>query len=345
MVTRLPSQVYAVTLVFCLSAGNREDFMRRADQSAAASPADAGLAGLIKAVDQEVNTMLRALSAMERRPADALARLLDCWTSVEALGKQSGIVMVHRFASAVGALIRRSDQTPMHPLEQRLVEQAVAALPMFVADLDQADEHRDTRHLDALLRRIEQQAGVTPAADGAAMPAVVGHDAAALALAVEQAVSRLTQASVQRDAELLHRLEQLRAGDRQQGEVFAALRAAVKDLDAAVDQIRDRLFALGDAVGVRLVPRSGQIRRPGVADAEDDAGLDRELVASLAGALNQAVQQMSQARNAVLSATSTLDGNRQTGVAAIDALASGLHAPLTPDHLPSGSVTASRSHD
>jgi len=298
--------------------------MSHADDPGESDSIDPIAVDLGNAVEREVGAMLRALGGLDRRPAAACARLLTAWGVIAELGDRHALPLLQRFASAVAALVERSGHALAEGGQRGLVEQAVAALPTLVADLDLDPGRRDTRHLDALLRRIEQCAGLSSAATADA-PAVAAGSAVAIERAVAKALAEHADAYARRDRDLLARLARAQASEQQSQASLAELDAAIRELDRAVDLIRDRLFALGDATGLRLVPRSGQIRRPGPMDANGD-GLDRELAVLLAGALGQGVQQLLNARAAALAVARSLDAGARQRLEALEAMAGELVA-------------------
>jgi hypothetical protein len=294
--------------------------MSHADDLGDPERIDPPVVDLVNAVEREVAVMLRALGGLDRRPAAACARLLAAWGVIAELGDRHTLPLLRRFAGAVAALVERSGHALAERAERGLVEQAVAALPTLVADLDLDPARCDTRHLDELLRRIEQCADVSLAV-AADAPAATASAAVAIERAVAKALAERADAYARRDRELLARLVQAQASEQQAQAALAGLDAAIKELDRAVDLIRDRLFALGDATGLQLVPRSGQIRRPGQTEPADGDGLDRELAVVLAAALGQGVQQLLTARTATLAVALRLDAGVRQRLEALEAVA------------------------
>lgn len=221
----------------------------------------------LDAIDHDLDTLSGALPLWtdQGEPCSGSIRLWqEGWDRVRTGAAAHEAVLIDTLATAVLGLLTRAGHHPeaMTQASRRqsaadAVEQALATLAALVADHGLDGSGQDTEHVQALIDRLDRIAGD-------------------LAL--------LTLAALREQAEALTRgLES----------VEQSLAAVV----GQVDWLRDRVFALGDALDLRMVARSGQVGRPGTAG---DPVIDREQVEALGQGLDAAIQQLSSSRAALV---------------------------------------------
>lgn len=233
----------------------------------------------LDAIDRNLDTLSAALplwtDAAEPRH-EPLRIWRQGWETVHGEAAAHDAGLIEALAAAVLAVLGRvgAQGTALTDTDRRgavadALEQALASLAALVADHDVTGSGQDTAHVQVLIARLNR-------------------------IAVDLAEETL--------AALRSRVEALTEG-------LAAVEQSLTAVSGRADWLRDRVFALGDALDLRMVARSGQVARPGQGG---EAAIDREQVEALGQGLDTAIRQL-------LATRATLTGQVAALVAAVAA--------------------------